>query len=139
MGKLPRTSAAVSYTPSHRTQENASSISSGRSSDSGLNAASHLPIARVTNIASTIDELKEKGLWMYAADFGGSDYFDCDFSGGVCIVLGSEGDGISRIVKSKCDFTVSIPMLGAVNSLNVSCAAAVILNEVAKQKYIKNK
>ena len=102
-------------------------------------AASHLPIARVTNIASTIDELKEKGLWMYAADFGGSDYFDCDFSGGVCIVLGSEGDGISRIVKSKCDFTVSIPMLGAVNSLNVSCAAAVILNEVAKQKYIKNK
>ena len=102
-------------------------------------AASHLPIARVTNIAATVDELKEKGLWIYAADFGGTDYFDCDFSGGVGIVLGSEGDGISRIVKSKCDFTVSIPMLGAVNSLNVSCAAAVILNEVAKQKYIKNK
>ncbi len=106
---------------------------------SSAGAASHLPIARVTNIASTIDELKEKGLWVYAADFGGTDYFDCDFSGGVCIVLGSEGDGISRIVKSKCDLTVSIPMHGAVNSLNVSCACAVILNEVAKQRYMKTK
>ncbi len=100
-------------------------------------AASYLPIARVTNIASTVDELKKKGLWIYAADFGGTDYFDCDFSGGVCIVLGAEGSGVSHIVKTKCDFTVSIPMLGNVNSLNVSCAAAVILNEVAKQKYIK--
>lgn len=102
-------------------------------------AASYLPIAKVTNIPSVIDELKKQGLWVYAADFGGTEYFNCDYSGGVCVVLGAEGQGISQLVKSKCDFTLSIPMLGRVNSLNVSCAAAVILNEVAKQKYILNK
>lgn len=99
-------------------------------------AASYLPIAKVTNLASTVDELKKQGLWIYSADFGGQNYFECDFSGGVCVVLGAEGKGVSQLLKSKCDFTVSIPMLGNVNSLNVSCAAAVILNEVTKQKYL---
>ncbi len=99
-------------------------------------AASYLPIAKVTNLASTVDELKKRGVWVYAADFGGSNYFECDFSGGVCVILGAEGKGVSSLLKSKCDFTVSIPMMGNVNSLNVSCAAAVILNEITKQKYI---
>ena len=102
-------------------------------------AIEHMRVAKVTNLAMTIDDLKEKGLWFYAADMDGSNYYETDMTGAVAVVLGSEGFGISRLVKEKCDFTVSIPMLGAVNSLNVSCAAAVILNEVAKQKYIKNK
>ncbi len=92
-------------------------------------------VAKVTNLASTIDELKERGLWLYAADMDGKSYYSTDFSGGVGVVLGSEGFGISRLVKEKCDFVVSIPLYGSVNSLNVSCAAAVILTEVAKQRH----
>ena len=71
----------------------------------------------------------------YAADMGGDAVYKTDLKGAVGIVLGSEGDGISRLVKEKCDFTVSIPLYGRVNSMNVSCAAAVILAEVAKQKF----
>ncbi len=97
-------------------------------------ALMHMRVAKVTNLASTIDELKERGLWIYAADMGGTDYYKTDFSGGVAVVLGSEGFGISRLVKEKCDFTVSIPLYGNVNSMNVSCASAVILCEVARQK-----
>jgi 23S rRNA (guanosine2251-2'-O)-methyltransferase len=91
-------------------------------------------VAKVTNLAQTLDELKEKGLWLYAADMGGSNYTETDMKGSVGIVLGSEGDGISRLVKEKCDFVVSIPLLGNVNSMNVSCAAAVILAEVTRQR-----
>lgn len=98
-------------------------------------AISHMRVAKVTNLASTIDELKERGLWLYAADMDGKSYYSTDFGGGVGIVLGSEGFGISRLVKEKCDFVVSIPLYGSVNSLNVSCAAAVILTEVAKQRH----
>ena len=95
-------------------------------------------IARVTNLSSVIDELKEKGLWIFAADMGGSAYYETDMKCGAAIVLGSEGFGISRLVKEKCDFTVSIPLYGSVNSLNVSCAAAVILSEVARQRKVEN-
>ena len=98
-------------------------------------AISHMRVAKVTNLASTIDELKERGIWLYAADMDGKSYYSTDFSGGVGVVLGSEGFGISRLVKEKCDFVVSIPLYGSVNSLNVSCAAAVILTEVAKQRH----
>ena len=83
----------------------------------------------------TIDELKERGLWLYAADMDGTAYTKTDLKGAVGIVLGSEGFGISRLVKEKCDFVVSIPLYGSVNSLNVSCAAAIILTEVARQKH----
>ena len=99
-------------------------------------ALSHVRVAKVTNLASTVDELKERGFWIYAADMGGTEYSKTDFSGSVAVVLGSEGFGISRLVKEKCDFTVSIPLYGRVNSLNVSCAAAVILTEVARQRHI---
>ena len=91
-------------------------------------------VARVTNLSATIDELKERGFWIYAADMGGERYSDVDYSGKVAVVLGSEGFGISRLVKEKSDFTVSIPLHGRVNSMNVSCAAAVILTEVARQR-----
>ena len=91
-------------------------------------------VAKVTNLATTIDELKERGLWFYAADMDGDSYYNTDFSGGVALVMGSEGYGISRLVKEKCDFVVSIPLYGNVNSLNVSCAGAVIMTEVARQR-----
>jgi 23S rRNA (guanosine2251-2'-O)-methyltransferase len=101
---------------------------------SSAGALMHMRVAKVTNLAQTIDELKEKGLWFYAADMDGESLYKTDLKGAVGIVLGSEGDGISRLVREKCDFIVSIPMYGNVNSMNVSCAAAVILSEVANQK-----
>ncbi|MBE6533122.1 MAG: 23S rRNA (guanosine(2251)-2'-O)-methyltransferase RlmB [Ruminococcaceae bacterium] len=100
-------------------------------------AIEHMRVAKVTNLAMTIDELKERGLWFYAADMDGTDYYETDMTGACAIVLGSEGFGISRLVKEKCDFTVSIPLYGMVNSLNVSCAGAVIMTEVARQRKIK--
>lgn len=102
---------------------------------SSAGALEHMRVARVTNLAMTLDELKELGFWVYAADMGGERYYDVDYSGSVAVVLGSEGFGISRLVKEKCDFTVSIPLYGKVNSMNVSCAAAVILTEVAKGRH----
>lgn len=98
-------------------------------------AIEHVPVARVTNIGATIDELKERGLWIYAADMDGSPCYETDMSGGAAIVLGGEGSGISRLVKEKCDFTVTIPLYGSVNSMNVSAAAAVILSEAARQRH----
>ena len=97
-------------------------------------ALSHVRIAKVTNIAVTIDELKERGVWIYGADMDGAAHYKTDLKGATAIVLGSEGFGMSRLVKEKCDFIVSIPMYGQVNSLNVSCAAAIILFEAAKQR-----
>ncbi len=102
---------------------------------SSAGALEHMRVARVTNLAMTLDELKRLGFWLYAADMGGERYCDVDYSGSVAVVLGSEGFGISRLVKEKCDFTVSIPLYGKVNSMNVSCAAAVILTEVAKGRH----
>ncbi|MBO5009968.1 MAG: 23S rRNA (guanosine(2251)-2'-O)-methyltransferase RlmB [Clostridia bacterium] len=102
-------------------------------------AIEHMRVAKVTNIASVIDELKERGLWIYAADMGESLYYDTDMTGPVALVLGSEGFGISRLVKEKCDFTVSIPLSGQVNSMNVSCAAAVILSEIRRQRNLKGR
>ena len=102
---------------------------------SSAGALEHMRVARVTNLASLIDELRELGFWLYAADMGGNDYSATDYSGSVALVLGSEGFGISRLVKEKCDFTVSIPLYGKVNSMNVSCAAAVILTEIARQRH----
>ncbi len=101
---------------------------------SSAGAAEHMRVAKVTNLPTTIDYLKEKGLWLYAADMDGKCYYDTDFSGAVGLVMGSEGFGISRLVKEKCDFVVSIPLYGSVNSLNVSCAGAVLMTEVARQR-----
>ena len=97
-------------------------------------AIEHLAIAKVTNVAATVDELKEKGLWIYTAEAGGTDFRETDMAGAVAIVLGSEGDGVSELVRKKSDFIVSIPMYGKVNSFNVSTAAAVLLCEAARQQ-----
>lgn len=95
-------------------------------------AIEHLAVAKVSNIAMTIEQLKKLGIWTFAAEVGGKMYDQTDFDLPAAIVFGSEGDGVSRIVREACDFTVSIPMYGKVNSLNVSTAAAVILYEAAK-------
>ncbi|MBO5280904.1 MAG: 23S rRNA (guanosine(2251)-2'-O)-methyltransferase RlmB [Clostridia bacterium] len=102
-------------------------------SKASAGAIEHLAVAKVANIASTIESLKKKGIWTFAAEAGGDAYYDTDMSVPCALVFGSEGDGVSRIVKEKCDYIVSIPMYGNVNSFNVSTAAAVILAEVSRQ------
>ena len=103
-------------------------------SKASAGAIEHLAIAKVANIASTIELLKKKGLWIYAAEAGGQNYFETDFTGGCAIVFGSEGNGVSKLVLEKSDFITSIPMYGKVNSFNVSTAAAVILAEASRQQ-----
>lgn len=102
-------------------------------SKASAGAIEHLAIAKVANIASTIESLKKKGIWTFAAEAGGDAYYDTDMSVPCALVFGSEGEGVSHLVKEKCDYIVSIPMYGNVNSFNVSTAAAVILAEVSKQ------
>ncbi len=98
-------------------------------------ALEHMAVAKVVNIASAVDSLKEKGIWVYAAEADGENLYDTDLDRPAAIVLGSEGFGISRLVREKCDYAVSIPLYGKVNSLNVSAAAAVVLCEAARQRH----
>ena len=98
-------------------------------------AIEHLAIAKVANIASTVELLKKKGVWTYAAEAGGSSVYETDLKGACAIVLGSEGNGVSQLVTKTCDAVVSIPMYGKVNSFNVSTAAAILLAEAAKQHH----
>ncbi len=104
---------------------------------SSAGAIEHMAIAKVANIAATVESLKKLGVWVFAAEAGGNAYYDTDFDCAAAIVFGSEGNGVSQIVKDKSDFITSIPMYGHVNSLNVSTAAAVILSEVARQQRAK--
>ncbi len=98
-------------------------------------ALMHIPVCRVTNIATTIDELKKRNLWIAGADMKGSKpYYESDLRGPFALVIGGEGQGIRRLVLEKCDFTVNIPMKGRMSSLNASNAAAVILFEVLRQR-----
>ena len=98
-------------------------------------AVSHVPVARVANLPALLKELKEAGVWVFgtAAD-GDRLLYDADLKGPAAIVIGSEGDGMSRLVAENCDFTVSIPMFGKINSLNASAAAAVLLYEAVRQR-----
>ena len=98
-------------------------------------AIEHLAVAKVANIASTVEALKEKGIWTYAAEAGGESVYATNLKGGCAIVLGSEGNGVSQIVQKTCDAIVSIPMYGQVNSFNVSTAAAILLAEAARQHH----
>lgn len=98
-------------------------------------AIEYMPVVRVTNISNTIEELKEKGLWIYGADMDGEDYYyQKDLKGPIGIIIGNEGKGISRLVKEKCDFLVKIPMKGMVSSLNASVATSIITYEVLRQR-----
>lgn len=97
-------------------------------------AAEHLPVAKVTNLAVLLDELKEKGLWIAGADGSGEDYTKQDFTGPLAIVIGSEGKGIGRLIKEKCDFLARIPMRGRIDSLNASVTAGILLAEAVRQR-----
>ncbi len=97
-------------------------------------AVEYTPVAKVTNIARTIDDLKKEGLWIAGADMGAGPMTKTDLKGAVGLVIGNEGEGISRLVKEKCDFTVSIPMHGEISSLNASVAAAVLMYEIVRQR-----
>lgn len=103
-------------------------------SKASAGAIEHLAVAKVANISAALESLKEAGLWVYAAEAGGTDFRETDMNRGVALVLGSEGGGVSEVVRKKCDYLVSIPMYGKVNSFNVSTAAAVLLCEAARQQ-----
>ena len=105
-------------------------------SKASAGAIMHMAVAKVANIAQTIEKLKENGVWTYAAEADGQDFYDTDFSGGCAIVLGGEDSGVSRLVRERCDYTVSIPMYGKLNSLNVSTAASVLLCHAARMQRI---
>lgn len=97
-------------------------------------AVEYVPVARVGNLVSTIEALKKRGVWIYGADIDGDDCFSTSFDGAAALVIGSEGHGLGRLVKEKCDFTVSLPMRGSINSLNASVAAGIIMYEMARQR-----
>ena len=97
-------------------------------------AIEYMPVVKVTNIPQTIDELKDRGIWVAACDMGGNDYYREDMSGKIAVVIGSEGFGVSKLVKEKCDFVVSMPMVGKITSLNASNAAAIVIYEIRKQR-----
>lgn len=97
-------------------------------------AIEYVPIAKVTNMARTIEELKDNGIWIACADMDGELMYKTDLKGAIALVIGNEGEGVSRIVKEKCDFIVKIPMYGQITSLNASVAAGVLMYEVVRQK-----
>ncbi|MFV0399934.1 MAG: 23S rRNA (guanosine(2251)-2'-O)-methyltransferase RlmB [Oscillospiraceae bacterium] len=100
-------------------------------------AVEHLPIVRVANLVATMKELKERGIWFYAADLEGTPWHAQDYSGGVGLVVGAEGAGVSRLVRETCDFAVTLPMRGKIQSLNASVAAGIVMYEIAKQRIAK--
>ena len=97
-------------------------------------ALNYTPVAKVTNLGKTIDELKEKGMWFVCADMGGTNMYQLDLKGPMGLVIGNEGEGISPLVKKKCDFVASIPMKGDIDSLNASVAAGILAFEIAHQR-----
>jgi 23S rRNA (guanosine2251-2'-O)-methyltransferase len=97
-------------------------------------ALNYTPVARVTNIGKTMEDLKKEGLWFVCADMDGTCMYDLDLKGAIGLVIGNEGEGVGRLVKEKCDFTASIPMKGDINSLNASVAAGVLAYEIVRQR-----
>jgi 23S rRNA (guanosine2251-2'-O)-methyltransferase len=101
-------------------------------------ATAHLPIARVVNIAQTLDELKKAGVWIVGTEMeAAKPYYEQDYRGSLAIVIGNEGKGIRRLVKEKCDFLIKIPMHGKIESLNASVAGALVMFEAAKSRMQK--
>ena len=97
-------------------------------------ALNYTPVAKVTNLAKTMESLKEKGLWFVCADMGGEEMYDLNLTGPIGLVIGNEGEGVSRLVKETCDFTARIPMNGDIDSLNASVAAGVLAYEIVRQR-----
>jgi 23S rRNA (guanosine2251-2'-O)-methyltransferase len=133
LGSIIRSACAVGATgviiPKRRSVAMSSVVAK-----SSAGAAEYVPLCRVTNIPTTIDYLKENGIWIYGADADGTSvYYDADLKGNVALVIGGEGSGMGRLVKEKCDVILSIPMAGKINSLNASVAAGVLMYEVMRQ------
>lgn len=97
-------------------------------------ALNYTPVAKVTNLKKTMEELKEKGLWFVCADMGGEQMYKLNLTGPIGLVIGNEGEGVSRLVKEACDFTAGIPMKGEIDSLNASVAAGVLAYEIVRQR-----
>ena len=97
-------------------------------------ALNYTPVAKVTNLSAEIDQLKKEGLWFVCADMGGESMYDLDLKGPIGLVIGSEGEGVSRLVREKCDFVASIPMKGDIDSLNASVAAGILAFEIVRQR-----
>lgn len=97
-------------------------------------ALNYTPVAKVTNLAKTIDELKEKGMWFVCADMDGEMMYDLNLTGPVGLVIGNEGEGVSRLVREKCDFIAGIPMKGEITSLNASVAGGILAYEIVRQR-----
>ena len=97
-------------------------------------ALNYTPVAKVTNLSKTIEELKKEGMWFVCADMGGTSMYQLDLKGSIGLVIGNEGDGVSRLVREKCDFIASIPMKGDIDSLNASVAAGVLAYEIVRQR-----
>lgn len=97
-------------------------------------ALNYTPVAKVTNLATTIEKLKEEGMWFVCADMGGTRMYDLDLKGSIGLVVGNEGSGVSKLVKEKCDFIASIPMKGDIDSLNASVATGVLAYEIVRQR-----
>ncbi len=100
-------------------------------------AASYLPVARVANIPATLEILKKEGVWVYGTDMSGENYTTTNLTGSIALVIGSEGFGMSRLVKDKCDFLVKLPMMGEITSLNASVAGGIFMYEILRQRNIK--
>lgn len=103
-------------------------------SKASAGAVEHLPVARVPNIAAVVKDLKKRGIWAYCAEADGQPWCGVNYSGGVALVIGSEGSGVSRVVREACDVTVSLPMEGNINSLNASVAAGILMYEILRQR-----
>ncbi len=97
-------------------------------------ALNYTPVAKVTNLKTVMEELKKEGMWFVCADMGGTSYYDLDLKGPMGLVIGNEGEGVSRLVKENCDFIASIPMKGDIDSLNASVAAGILAFEIARQR-----
>ena len=120
---VAKTSAgALNYTPVAKTS---------------AGALNYTPVAKVTNLGHTIDELKEQGMWFVCADMGGETMYNLNLTGPIGVVIGNEGEGVSRLIREKCDFVASIPMKGDIDSLNASVAAGVLGYEIVRQRLQK--
>lgn len=97
-------------------------------------ALNYTPVAKVTNLKTVMEQLKKEGMWFVCADMGGTTYYDLDLKGPIGLVIGNEGEGVSRLVKENCDFVASIPMKGDIDSLNASVAAGILAFEIARQR-----
>lgn len=135
LGAIIRTAEAAGVHGVIIPKRNAAGLTSAVAKASS-GALEYLPVARVSNLVGTVQELKKKGVWIYGAVMDGKPYYETDFSGPCAIVIGSEGFGIARLLLEKCDFTVSIPMHGKIKSLNASVAAGVLMLHAAQGRAV---